>query len=157
MQPDLTKREKLFISLYAKTRDARSSAALAGYSAPRLSAHRLLARQEIASEISRAIAAQTPPPDESAQGYRRLSFGSTADAVILLRNWETLTDSDIEKLDLFNVSEIRLPKSGGMEIRFFDRLKALEKLENSRSCTSAGDDLLAALREGAEKLGGVGD
>ena len=36
---------------------------------------------------------------------------------------------DDEKLDLFNVAEIKKPRGGGMEIKFFDRLKALEKIE----------------------------
>ena len=31
-------------------------------------------------------------------------------------------------MDLFLVSEIKRPKDGSMEIKFFDRLKALEKL-----------------------------
>ena len=31
--------------------------------------------------------------------------------------------------DLFNVSEIKRVKGGGVEIKFFDRQKALEKLE----------------------------
>lgn len=34
-------------------------------------------------------------------------------------------------MDLFNISEIKRVKGGGMEIKFFDRIKALEKLENS--------------------------
>ena len=32
-------------------------------------------------------------------------------------------------MDLFNISEIKKPKDGAMEIKFFDRIKALEKLE----------------------------
>ena len=45
--------------------------------------------------------------------------------------------SDIESMDFFNISEIKKPKGGGLEIKFFDRLKALEKL--SAICES-GDD-----------------
>ena len=43
-----------------------------------------------------------------------------------------------EKLDLFNVSEIKRPKGGGLEIKFFDRLKALEHLE--QLCTGGDED-----------------
>ena len=31
-------------------------------------------------------------------------------------------------MDLYSVSEIKRPKDGSMEIKFFDPLKALEKL-----------------------------
>lgn len=151
----MTKKETLFAALYARTRDARASAALAGFAAPALTAHRLLCRDEILREIRREISSASPLPGEAVQGYRRLSFGGTADAVKLLKNWENLTQDDIEKLDLFNVSEIKLPKNGGIEIRFFDRLKALEKLENARAAEDEpGAALLSALREGAENLGG---
>jgi hypothetical protein len=42
---------------------------------------------------------------------------------------EAMSAEEIEKLDLFNVSDIKRPKGGGLEIKFFDRLKALERLE----------------------------
>ena len=38
----------------------------------------------------------------------------------------------LENMDLFNISEIKKVKGGGVEIKFFDRIKALEKLENLR-------------------------
>lgn len=117
-----------------------------------------MCRDEILREVRREISASSPLPGEAVQGYRRLSFGSPADAVKLLKDWENLTREDIEKLDLFNVSEIKLPKSGGIEIKFFDRLKALEKLENARAGgDETGESLLSALREGAENLGGESD
>ncbi|MBQ5565969.1 MAG: hypothetical protein IIT42_03890, partial [Clostridia bacterium] len=60
-------------------------------------------------------------------GYERLAFGSTADAFRLLMadNFENIL---VENLDLFNVAEIKKPKDGAMEIKFFDRIKALEHL-----------------------------
>ena len=66
---------------------------------------------------------------------------------------ETLSPQDIEKLDLFNVSEIKRPKGGGLEIKFFDRLKALERLEK----LGAGEDtvqssFVQALSDGAKQL-----
>ena len=54
----------------------------------------------------------------------------------------------IEKLDLFNVSEIRRIKGGGVEIKIFDRLKALEKLyelENSLDSRDKASGLINAL------------
>ena len=34
-------------------------------------------------------------------------------------------------MDLFHISEIKRQKDGAIEIKFFDRLKALEKLEKA--------------------------
>lgn len=34
-------------------------------------------------------------------------------------------------MNLFNVSSIKKSKDGGMEIKFFDRLQALQKLEEN--------------------------
>lgn len=61
-------------------------------------------------------------------GLRRLAFGSCKDAVILAFSEELPPPEVIERLDLFNVSEIKRVKGGGVEIKLFDRLKALEKL-----------------------------
>ena len=87
------------------------------------------------------------------KGLMRLAFGSVADAMKLMLCEDAMTSEDIEKLDLFNVSEIKRPKGGGLEIKFFDRLKALEKLaalgggeENSQS------SFIKALSEGARLL-----
>lgn len=59
---------------------------------------------------------------------RRLAFGNIQDAVALLFESEENILNTLPELDLFNVSEIKRPKNGGMEIKFFDRLKAFEKL-----------------------------
>ena len=54
---------------------------------------------------------------------------------------------------LFNVSEIKRVKGGGVEVKLFDRLKALEKLfelENSFSDRDKANDLIKALSDSAE-------
>lgn len=61
-------------------------------------------------------------------GLRRLAFGDIQDAVTLLFESDENILSILPKLDLFCVSEIKKQKGGGMEIKFFDRIKALEKL-----------------------------
>lgn len=62
------------------------------------------------------------------EGFRRLAFGDIQDAVKLLFETEENILSSLPSLDLFNISEIKRQKGGGMEIKFFDRVKALEKL-----------------------------
>lgn len=81
-------------------------------------------------------------------GLRRLAFGSCKDAVTLAFAEELPPSHVIERLDLFNVSEIKRDKNGGVEIKFCDRLKALEKLyelENSCSSRDMAADLINAL------------
>jgi hypothetical protein len=51
----------------------------------------------------------------------------------------------MESLELFNVSEIKKPKGGGIEIKFFDRLKALEHLE-ALANGSKDDDRVRSVR-----------
>ena len=62
-------------------------------------------------------------------------------------NWE------IESLDLFNIAEIKKKKGGDIELKFFDRLKALEKLQNI-SCESDSEDnsFYSAIEKGASAL-----
>ena len=54
--------------------------------------------------------------------------GKITDAVSLLFEPEEKILQKLDTLDLFNVSEIKRPKGGGMEIKFFDRLKAIDKI-----------------------------
>lgn len=67
--------------------------------------------------------------NEVADGLRHLAFGEIQDAVKLLFEDEESILQMLPTLDLFNVSEIKRVKGGGMEIKFFDRLKAIERLE----------------------------
>ena len=84
------------------------------------------------------------------KGYETLTFGGIEDAVRLLF-CEDLKPEDLEGLDLYNVAEIRRPRGGGMEIKFFDRIKALQCLE--RMETEAGQpSLFEALEAGARAL-----
>ncbi len=67
---------------------------------------------------------------------------------------ENPPSEQLKDMDLFSVSEIKKPKDGAMEIKFFDRLKALEKFEIlSLSNSEDKNPLYEALNKGAEKLG----
>lgn len=154
MKKGLNAKEKLFCSYYAGFGDARGCAARAGYCiSPSVTAQKLLARADIRAEIERLEKERKSFSAQVEKGLSRLAFGSVADALRLMLCEETITAEEIEKLDLFNVSEIKRPKGGGLEIKFFDRLKALEKLaslgggeENTQS------SFIKALSEGARLL-----
>jgi hypothetical protein len=81
-------------------------------------------------------------------GLRRLAFGCCNDAVYLVFADELPPQHVISQLDLFNVSEIKRVKGGGVEVKLFDRQKALEKLfefENSCSDRNTAESLINAL------------
>lgn len=73
------------------------------------------------------------------EGLKHLAFGSCNDAVVLAFAEELPPKTVIEQLDLFNVSEIKRVKGGGVEIKLFDRLKALEKLYEIENSCENGD------------------
>lgn len=134
----LKDREKQFCACYAETGDARLSARLAGYRLnSRARGIRLLSRDDIRCEIENLIKEKEKLAKRLAMlGYRRLAFGDTGDCVSLICSGN-VTEQDLTEMDFFMISEIKKPKDGALEVKFFDRIKALEKLENACDDTSA--------------------
>ncbi len=125
----LSKKEKLFCLNYAIQPDGRDAAIKSGYVlSPSATAAKLLNRKDIRDETAALIQAQKPCRNEAAAGYRKLAFGSVADAISLIFRENPPTQCELTEMELFNVAEIKRSKSGGIEIKFFDRLKALERL-----------------------------
>lgn len=60
-------------------------------------------------------------------GYERLAFGCSADAIGILFE-KDVTREMLQEMDLFNVSEFKKAANGAVEVRFFDRQKALDRL-----------------------------
>lgn len=154
LKKGLTEKEKLFCSYYAGFGDARGCAARAGYCiSPEKSAQKLLSRADIRAEIDRLEKERRPFSLQAEKGLFRLAFGSVADVLKLMLCEDALSAEEIEKLDLFNVSEIKRPKGGGIEIKFFDRLKALEKLAQAGGGKEdTQSSFIKALSEGARLL-----
>ena len=120
---------------------------------PEKSALRLLRRKEIAEEIDRLDKQRQTTQNDIAIGYQRLAFGCISDAVCLLFSDE-VSPEEIEKMDLFNIAEIKRKKGGDIEIKFFDRLKALEKLTDIGNMHTDGEKspLFSAIEKGAKAL-----
>lgn len=154
----LSDREELFCRMYVTCRNGAEAAVKAGYKTrPEITAVMLLAKKNIRKTIENMEKENTVCDNEVRAGLRRIAFASSADAVrLLLADGTDIQDTDT--LDLFNVSEIKRTKGGAIEIKFFDRIKALEKLGELTSA-SADDGALPfykALEKGAEALGGDG-
>ena len=115
---------------YAVTRNARESAARAGFGVlSELIGMRLLAREEV-RELIEALEKQRPREGAVRAGLERLAFGGISDAIrLLFTDVAELEPEILDSMELFCVSEIKRQKGGAVEIKFFDRLRALEKLE----------------------------
>lgn len=160
MKKELTEKEKLFCELYVRTGNSREAAARSGYMFPEKTAFVLLKRKEILSFISKVKKQAEKNKADIRQGYMRLAFGCISDAVALLFvSEEDITREKIEELDLFNVSEIKRQKGGGIEIKFFDRLKALERLSalSEKEEENDGHSLYYAIEKSAMALCGEQD
>jgi len=83
--------------------------------------------------------------EEVIAGYRKLAFGAGNDALRLLF-CEDPSAEELAALDIFNVSDIKRPKSGGLEIKFFDRCEALLRLE-AMGCSEGSLDSAQAFYE----------
>lgn len=129
---NLTEREKYFCYHYVNTGNLREAALLAGYRRePDKKGALLLSKISVKEEIDRLYGERKKDLSYKACiGYERLAFGSVADAVRLLYI-DKVDKASLEEMNLFNVAEIKRPKDGSMEIKFFDRIRALEKLEQS--------------------------
>lgn len=81
-------------------------------------------------------------------GLKKLAFGKVNDAVRLVFADESPPPEVLMKMNLFNVSGVKKVKGGGMEVQFFDRQKALERLydyAHAGQSSAAAESLLAAL------------
>lgn len=150
----LTRREEFFCWHYAATQNAREAAVKAGFN-PLLAerwAARLLKRGEVCARIGELTQRKGSAKDVR-KGLERLAFGSIADAVALLLA-EDSGALNPEKLDLFSIAEIKKPKGGGFEIKFYDRLKALEALASieSERQTDGATPFYTAIEKGVSAL-----
>ena len=86
-------------------------------------------------------------------GYERLAFGEIVDCIKLIF-MKDIENCQIDKMNLFNISEIKRLKDGTIEVKFFDRMKALEKIEQIESNKSESEVLpfYSALENGVKNL-----
>lgn len=142
----LNARQKLFCHWFALTRDAQGAADRC-FRAPekREEALRLL-QTPLAQDYLRQVEAALGGEGLTAtaeEGYRRLAFGPVTDAVRLMFPAEDETPP-LEEMDLYNISKISQAK-GGLEITFFDRLEALDRLAAQQKETAVQQDALGFL------------
>ncbi len=134
----LSNREKHFCLLYVLCGNAFEAATQVGYPNPQTVGAKLVFREDIAAEIQRLSKIHREALGGRAYvGYERLAFGGIADAIRLMY-CENPMNENLNDYDLFNVAEIKRLKDNTMEMKFFDRLKALEKLSEIGSDENNG-------------------
>lgn len=133
LNKSLTDKEMDFCCNYINTGNIKESAIKAGFiKSPEKTGTKLIRRKEVNEEIEKMYEVkQRKLLNKACSGYERLAFGGISDAIRLLYIDDPQRVT-LENMDLFNISEIKKVKGGGVEIKFFDRIKALEKLENLR-------------------------
>ncbi len=149
-------KEKLFCRYYLLTGNPREAAARAGYRLmPERWGLKLLERESVQAFLKKEKA-KNALPDVGISGLKRMAFCNIADAIRLLFLEVPPPQEELEAMDLYMISEIKRPKGGGMEIKFYDRLKAMELL-----CQYAQQEqkdvavpFYQALSEGAARLKG---
>ncbi len=153
----LKPKERLFCESFVSCGDAARAAQRAGYSDGAHAGEGLLCQERILREIERLTELRKRVmAGMAACGYYRLAFGGISDALRLLYMDEP-TAQELEKMDLFLISEIKKPKDGMLEIKFFDRLKALEKLGAADGGNVGVAGLYEAIGRGAETSGDFRD
>ena len=151
MSNDLQPNRRLFCIYYLALGNAAEAARRAGFSAETAEAEGLRLLQTAYCRTTLAsLAAQPPLPMQSLviAGLSRLAFGSANDAAKLVFADDLPPKELLDSLDLFHVSELKRVKGGGVEVRLFDRQRAMERLldlAGSADSSAAAAALLSAL------------
>ncbi len=149
---DFTERQKTFLYHFIRLRNVHQAAVIAGY--PDEKAYRygmqILRHPKAAKFISNTLGTLTEMSGNIVRSQLdRIVTGRVNDAVALAFADEPLTAEQIARLDLDCISEIKHPKGGGCEIKFTDKLKAIESLHqisNSVNTNETAQSFLDAIR-----------
>ena len=110
----------------------------------------LLADEAVRQELAgmRTLRAGEVRREDALRRLTELAFGRANDAVALALSPER-ERLDVQGLDLSAVSEFKVTEKGAVEIRFLDRIKALEALcllLERQADEEGAEDLIRALR-----------
>lgn len=85
-------------------------------------------------------------------GLRRLAFGETNDIMEVVLSEEPIGLRRLFEMNFYNISEVKKIKGGGLEVKLFDRQKAMEKLleiYQSEENKTGAEEFLDALSKSA--------
>lgn len=115
---------------------------------------RIIERKEA---VSSAKEKKIPVPARMTveHGLRQLAFGDISDAVRLIFG-PPGEPEELEKMNLFNISEIRRGKDGLVEIKLYDRMEAMRCLEERKASREEVLPLYQALQRSIRFLSAEG-
>ena len=145
----LTKKEKAFCVGFINSGDISEAQAYSGVR----DGGALLCREDIHDELKRLSRVYNESVAYTASaGLKKLAMGDISDAVRLL--YEDNPDAEtLRDMDFFMISEIRR-KENAVEIKFYDRIKALSQLSNNNVSESGGsiyEAIMASVENRGEK------
>lgn len=148
---DFTREEKtLFALFYASGKSVKESGILAGFEereAEQLGIT-LLKLKSVKKAINRFRQASFCGEDGIKSGLMRLAFGQANDIMEVVLSDEPIGLNRLYRMNFFNVSEVKKVKGGGLEVKLFDRQKAMEKLfeiYQSENNKTGAEEFLTAL------------
>ncbi|MDO4731203.1 MAG: terminase small subunit [Clostridia bacterium] len=150
----LSEKEMLFCRYFIKDFDFKQAAVNAGYkNTPEKAGIKLIKKSKIQKEIKRLREEKIKDSRDNIQsGYERLAYGRVSDCIKLLFSQSADSD-DFDNMDFFNIAEVKKLKDGAMEIKFFDRFKALDRLnELDERELSETPSIYKALQKSANAL-----
>lgn len=140
--------------------NGKDSAVKAGFrpSAAEDTAARLLLRKDVLSYVARLEEKKAGEKLMASivSGLNRLAFASSADSLKLALFDREFLLEHVDELDLFHIAEIKIPKEGSIEIKFFDRFKAFDKLLDIARFSESNNDaaeFFTALERSAKENG----
>lgn len=117
---------------YKRSKSSKTAAIKAGYAPSKAEkiAQQLLNKREINSFMQ-----HLQLEDEKKQTFqtaitclKKLIKSKINDSVILANKLEIISDDEIKNLNLLQISELKKLKDGAIELKFFDKIKAIEML-----------------------------
>ena len=144
----LNKKEKVFCKSFLDTGSIFEAEKISGVK----DGSKLIDDTRVVDEIERLSKLQAKSLNQLAKaGLKKLAMGGISDAVSLI--YMDKPDKEILKdMDLFMISEIRRNKDNCMEIKFFDRFKALDKLIENCEIADTSVPFYDALIMGAKSV-----
>ena len=144
---------KAFARMFAVVRDGCEAAIRLGVPvrSAKTEGARLVTDRRVRRELRRLDSEEDSAVSAVKAGLSRLAFGQVNDVAALVFAQEP-TSQQLAHADLFNVSEIKRVKGGGVEVKFFDRQRALEKLlelDEETAGAAKAQEFLDAVAEGA--------
>lgn len=129
----MNKKELLFCKEYLKSFDEHKAAKAAGYDMGKtpLVGLRLLYKTEVVAFLKQQLEKEKQiMPSVAHLVTKKIASSDISDAIYYATNKDKLTKKEIECLNLLMIREVKV-KEDSVEMKFHDRLKALEMLQKS--------------------------